>query len=294
MELVAVAAVVADHAFERGAAGAAGAVEGHHGVSDLDVEVVGEVGVGGLGAHRLLRGVHGQAVLPREQLVERLLEVVPVEAGQEAAGVPPRLERHRLPCRAVARARPARPSARRRARTTSATSAGGATASTRTTRVDGVFPRRRMSWVNEARCRCDCTRGRRDERALALHPAQHALGDERLDGAAHGGARDGIRLHQLALGGDRAVGCQLGGGHPGQHGAQLRVLRLGAVGDRRAARSSSVPLDPLALVLTGTVQSVPVRMHRLRGCCQPEASSPAPPQRWWSDPDWARLVPTAT
>ena len=180
----------------------------------------------------------------REQLVERPAEVVAGRGRAAGGGVPPGLERHRLARRRSAPARPARPSARRSRPNHAATSAGGATASTRTTRVDGVFPRRRMSWVNEARCRWDCTAGSRDEGALALHPAQRTLGDERLDGAAHGGARDGVRLHQLALGGDRRCRGEVGGGHRGQHGAQLHVLGLGAVGDPEAVATSSGTSSP--------------------------------------------------
>ena len=75
--------------------------------------------------------------------------------------------------------------------------------------MDGVSPRRRMSWLNDARCSRLSSRGRDDERALAVDPVQQPVGDQALDRLAHGRPGHVVGRHQLALGGDRRVGPEL-------------------------------------------------------------------------------------
>ena len=130
-------------------------------------------------------------------------------------------------------------------------SAGSATQES--SRVVGRCPRRRMSWVNDARCSWLSTRGTGDDGALAGDLGESAVGDEAGDGGAHRRAADPVMGHEVALGRDHRAGGELAVDRREQRLAQLHVLRDGAV-DQHVILSANVSANLGALVRSGTYQ----------------------------------------
>ena len=85
-----------------------------------------------------------------------------------------------------------------------ATSAGGLVSSIgqqQARRGDQAAPAHVLGERREVQAALDAGAGH--EGALGLDPVEQAAGDEAVDGLAHGGARDVVGRHQLALGRDR-------------------------------------------------------------------------------------------
>ena len=218
----------------------------------------GDGAVGGLAPQRLLGAVDGEAVDVR-RTARRASRRGRAGRGRAAAawGYQPFSSAIGWP--SASRTRSSRQAwASAPSSSAAATSAGGRSSSTPSSRVDGVSPRRRMSWLNDARCSRLSSRGRATKVPLAVDPVQQAVGDQAVDGLAHRRPGHGVRRHQLALGGDRGVRGQLAGGQLGQRVAQLGVLGAGARQRRSGwAHFDTEPLDK-CVDRTGTFWYVPV------------------------------------
>ena len=235
------------------------------------VEPVGDDAVGGLAPQRLLGAVDGRGRRRRRtaRRASRRGRAGPGPGRSDLGYQPfssaigwPSASRTRSSCQASASsARGPGPRRPRRAAGPARPRAAGWT---------GSSPRRRMSWLNDARCSRLSSRGRATNVPLPWIRCSSPSATRLVDGLAHRRPGHVVRRHQLALGGDRGVRRQLGRGQVGQRVAQLRVLGAGTVGDQRRGRLAGLRHGNLstALVLTGTVWYVPVMMRGTPHTCQ--------------------------
>ncbi len=255
VDLVAVAAVARDDVLDRSAGRAGEAAEDEEGRVDRGLEAAGGRALGGLAPQGLLGGVDDEAVAVGEERVERAGEVLGVEVGEQRTGVPPLLDRHRLTVREPHAVDPPGGAARTEAQRLDDLGRGALLVDEHQARrgveaaaAHVVGERRQVQPALDA--------GTGDEGALALDPVEQAARDQAVDRLAHGGARDVVRRHELALRRDGRVRTELAGRQVGQRVAELRVLGPGAVVDPAGHLH---PLRPSTSARSiGTVWYVPV------------------------------------
>ncbi len=181
--------------------------------------------------------------------------------GAAASGYQPVLQRDRLP---VGQPDPVEPPClgRRAPRSSAAaTSAGGRSRSTPSSRVDGVRPRRRMSWLNDARCRRLSSRGRATKVPLPWIRWSSPSAIRLVDRLAYRRPRDVVRRHQLALGRDRGVRAPARG-RPGRPARRVSCACLGRGPSvmTRCWRSRLNAADPLDAAGPQLVRSGPYQL----------------------------------